>query len=122
MKITRDKMFFSKDLIHTMAYVGMFVAAIISVGACKSGIWVAAILAWIVAGIEQESRRELYDGLKRLTQREQTYLLYRYGFTDGEEHPLIGTAIYFHLTKGRAKKTEEQAMDNLWLELPWWFI
>ena len=34
---------------------------------------------------------------------------------------LIGTAIYFHLTKGRAKKTEEQAMDNLWLELPWWF-
>ena len=71
---------------------------------------------------EQESRRELYDGLKRLTQREQTYLLYRYGFTDGEEHPLIGTAIYFHLTKGRAKKTEEQAMDNLWLELPWWFL
>jgi len=50
-----------------------------------------------------------------------TYLLYRYGFTDGEEHLLIGTAIYFHLTKGRAKKTEEQAMDNLWLELPWWF-
>mgnify|MGYP000784831127 CR=1 FL=1 len=70
---------------------------------------------------EQESRRELYDGLKRLTQREQTYLLYRYGFTDGKEHPLIGTAIYFHLTKGRAQKTEEQAMDNLWLELPWWF-
>lgn len=29
----------------------MFVAAIISVEACKSGIWVAAILAWIVAGI-----------------------------------------------------------------------
>ncbi|MSC98242.1 RNA polymerase subunit sigma-70, partial [Faecalibacterium prausnitzii] len=56
------------------------------------------------------------------TQREQTYLLYRYGFTDGKEHPLIGTAIYFHLTKGRAQKTEEQAMDNLWLELPWWFI
>ena len=71
---------------------------------------------------EQESRRELYDGLKRMTQREQTYLLYRYGFTDGKKHPLIGTAIYFHLTKGRAKKTEEQAMDNLWLELPWWFI
>ena len=71
---------------------------------------------------EQESRRELYDGLKRLTQREQTYLLYRYGFTDGEEHPLIGAAIYFHLTKSRAKKTEEQAMDNLRLELPWWFL
>ena len=49
-------------------------------------------------------------------------LLYRYGFTDGEEYLLIGTAIYFHLTKRRAKKTEEQAMDNLWLELPWWFV
>ena len=71
---------------------------------------------------EQESRLELYSGLQRLNDREQTYLLYRYGFTDGEEHPLIGTAIYFHLTKGRAKKTEEQAMDNLWLELPWWFL
>ena len=71
---------------------------------------------------EQESRRELYNGLQRLTDREQTYLLYRYGFTDGEEHPLIGTAIYFHLTKSRAKKTEEQAMDNLWLELPWCFF
>jgi len=51
MKVTRDKMFFSKDLIHTLVYVGMFVAAVISLGACKSGIWAAAILAWIVAGI-----------------------------------------------------------------------
>lgn len=66
----------------------------------------------------------IYTILKILWTNEikQTYLLYRYGFTDGKEHPLIGTAIYFHLTKGRAQKTEEQAMDNLWLELPWWFI
>lgn len=71
---------------------------------------------------EQESRRELYNGLQCLTDRERTYLLYRYGFTDGDEHPLIGTAIYFHLTKSRAKKIEEQAMDDLWLELPWWYI
>ena len=72
--------------------------------------------------IQKEQLTELYAAMDKLTAREQTYLLYRYGFTDGEEHPLIGTAIYFHLTKGRAKKTEEQAMDNLWLELPWWFI
>ena len=65
---------------------------------------------------EQESRRELYDGLKRLTQREQTYLLYRYGFTDGEEHPLIGTAIYFHLTKGRAPK---RPRNRLWITCGW---
>ena len=58
MKIKRDKMFFSKDLIHTLAYVGMFVAAVISVGACKSGIWVAAILAWIVSGLVQSMYSE----------------------------------------------------------------
>jgi RNA polymerase primary sigma factor/RNA polymerase sporulation-specific sigma factor len=67
---------------------------------------------------DAESYKSSYTGAGLLS----PYLLYRYGFTDGEEHPLIGTAIYFHLTKGRAKKTEEQAMDNLWLELPWWFI
>ena len=59
MKITRDKMFFSKDLIHTLAYVGMFVAAIISVGACKSGIWVAAILAWIEESMEERGDKRI---------------------------------------------------------------
>ena len=43
-------------------------------------------------------------------------------FVQMVHQPAGGTAIHFHLTKGRAKKTEEQAMDNLWLELPWWFI
>ena len=74
-----------------------------------------------VAQRDRDFRMARAGEVERLTDREQTYLLYRYGFTDGEEHPLIGTAIYFHLTKSRAKKTEEQAMDNLWLELPWWF-
>lgn len=71
--------------------------------------------------IEKENLRELYDALKKLNAREQTYLLYRYGFTDDIEHPLIGTAIHFHLSESRAKRMEEQAMDNLWVELPWWF-
>lgn len=71
--------------------------------------------------IEKENIRELYDALKKLSTREQTYLLYRYGFTDDIEHTLIGTAIHFHLNESRAKRMEEQAMDNLWVELPWWF-
>ncbi len=29
--------------------------------------------------------------------------------------------MHFHLTESRAKRTEEQALDNLWLELPWWY-
>ena len=70
---------------------------------------------------ERETLRELYEGLGQISEREQTYLLYRHGFTDDVGHTLIGTAIHFHLSESRAKKLEDKAMDNLWLELPWWF-
>ena len=70
---------------------------------------------------ERETLRELYEGLGKISEREQTYLLYRYGFTDDIGHTLIGTAIHFHLSEKRAKRLEGEAMDNLWLELPWWF-
>ena len=70
---------------------------------------------------EKETLRELYEGLGQISEREQTYLLYRYGFTDDIGHTLIGTAIHFHLSENRAKKLEDEAMDNLRLELPWWF-
>lgn len=70
---------------------------------------------------ERETLRELYEGLEQISEREQTYLLYRHGFTDDIGHTLIGTAIHFHLSENRAKKLEGEAMDNLWLELPWWF-
>ena len=45
--------------------------------------------------VEQETLRELYAALGRISDREQTYLLYRYGFTDDMEHTMIGTAIQF---------------------------
>ena len=70
---------------------------------------------------ERETLWELYEGLGQISEREQTYLLYRHGFTDDIGHTLIGTAIHFHLSEKRAKKLEGEAMDNLWLELPWWF-
>ena len=70
---------------------------------------------------ESETLRELYEGLGQISEREQTYLLYRHGFTDDIGHTLIGTAIHFHLSEKRAKRLEGEAMDNLWLELPWWF-
>lgn len=70
---------------------------------------------------ERETLRELYGGLGLISEREQTYLLYRHGFTDDIGHTLIGTAIHFHLSENRAKKLEGEAMDNLRLELPWWF-
>ena len=70
---------------------------------------------------DRETLRELYEGFGQISEREQTYLLYRYGFTDDIGHTLIGTAIHFNLSESRAKKLEGEAMDNLWLELPWWF-
>ena len=37
------------------------------------------------------------------------------------EHPLNETAKHFHLSESRARSTEALALDNVWLELPWWF-
>lgn len=71
--------------------------------------------------LRREQLTELYAGLDNLTAREQTWLLYRYGFTDGTEHPLTAAAQHFHLSKHRAKNLHAQAMDDLWLELPWWY-
>lgn len=70
--------------------------------------------------IEKETLREIYGALDKIGDRELTYLLYRYGFTDDVEHTMIGTATHFNLSESRAKKIEENAMDNLRLELPWW--
>ena len=72
--------------------------------------------------IQKEQLTELYAALDKLTSREQTYLLYRYGFTDGIEHPLTGTALHFHLSESRTKKVEDEAMDSLRGKLPWWFL
>ena len=71
--------------------------------------------------IDEENRRELHEGLRCIPARDRAYLLYRFGFEDDLEHPLIGTALHFHLRESRAKSTEALALDNLWLELPWWF-
>ena len=73
------------------------------------------------AFFKAETLWELYAALDKLTAREQTYLLYRYGFTDGIEHPLIGAALHFHLSESRTKKVEGEAMDSLRGKLPWWF-
>ena len=77
-------------------------------------------------GLQKVRLDEVLPGEERLLRMEAVadiaaYLLYRHGFTDDIGHTLIGTAIHFHLSEKRAKKLEGEAMDNLWLELPWWF-
>ena len=70
------------------------------------------------AFIKAENLWELYAALDKLEPREQTYLLYRFGFTDDIEHTLIGAAIHFHLSENRTKLLEEQSLDMLRKEMP----
>lgn len=70
------------------------------------------------AFIKAENLWELYAALDKLEPREQTYLLYRFGFTDDIEHTLTGAAIHFHLSENRTKLLEEQSLDTLRKEMP----
>lgn len=63
--------------------------------------------------LQAETYAELYGGLRQISARERTYLLYRYGFSDGDEHPIPETAAHFQLTVKRAQKTEQAALNDL---------
>lgn len=71
--------------------------------------------------LAQERHDDIHRALEMIEAREERYLRYRFGFEDDTEHPLMETAKRFHLSESRAKKTEAQALDNVWLELPWWY-
>lgn len=71
--------------------------------------------------LAQERYDDLHHALDMIENREEQYLRYRFGFDDDTEHPLTETARRFYLSESRAKKTEAQALDNVWLELPWWY-
>ena len=71
--------------------------------------------------LAQERIDDIHHALYMIEDREEQYLRYRFGFDDDMEHPLTETAKHFHLSESRAKKTEALALDNVWLELPWWY-
>ena len=71
--------------------------------------------------LAQERIDDIHHALDMIEDREERYLRYRFGFDDDMEHPLTETAKHFNLSESRAKKTEAQALDNVWLELPWWY-
>lgn len=72
--------------------------------------------------IEQETIAELHEAMEALPNRENVYVQYRFGFTDGKAHPLTETAQYFHLTESRAKGIERSALKllkhGLFIEIP----
>lgn len=63
--------------------------------------------------IEQETAAELHEAMDALSDRENVYVQYRFGFLDGKGHLLAETAQYFHLTESRAKSTERSALKLL---------
>lgn len=67
--------------------------------------------------IEQETIAELHEAMEALPDRENVYVQYRFGFTDGKAHPLTETAQYFHLTESRAKGIERSTLKLLKHEL-----
>ena len=71
--------------------------------------------------LAQERIDDLHHALYMIEDREEQYLRYRFGFDDDMEHPLTETARHFQLSESRAKSTEALALDNVWLELPWWY-
>lgn len=70
-------------------------------------------------------KKVMYEDLRKalfqIDLRGRTYLLYRFGFLDDVDHCQIETAKHFHLSLTRGKATEVLALDNVWLELPWWY-
>ena len=72
--------------------------------------------------LERESFEELHAALGRIEPRERGYIEYRFGFDDEDtERTLTQTARHFHLSESRARMTERQAVDDVRLELPWWY-
>lgn len=67
--------------------------------------------------IEQERVEELLEAMDALPDREDVYVQYRFGFTDGAAHPLTETAQYFRLSESRAKGVERSALKLLKHEL-----
>ena len=71
--------------------------------------------------LRKERMEELCQGIRAISDRDRTYLFYRYGFPDETANrTLKETAAHFHLSQSRAKSTEKKALEDLRLELPWW--
>ena len=66
--------------------------------------------------IEQETVVELHKAMEALSERENMYIRYRFGFGD-DAHSLVDTAAHFHLSESRAKGIEQPALKSLKREL-----
>ena len=71
--------------------------------------------------LAKEKIVDIHAALDNIEKRESEYLKYRFGFDADAERTQTETAGHFTLSLSRAKSIEKNALDNVWLELPWWF-
>lgn len=80
------------------------------------------MLSRLTAGTSVEAIQELHEALDGIGGRERGYLLYRYGFLDGMEHPRNETAVHFHISDSRAEIQEKKSLSDirneLWVIIP----
>ena len=67
--------------------------------------------------MEKELIERLYRVLIDVGERSGTYLCYRFGFDDGDEHSVRDTAEYFMLTETIAKSVERTALAEMRREM-----
>ena len=65
------------------------------------------------AYIEKETRQELREAWAAVTDRDRSYLGYRYGYPDSDSHKLEETARHYRLSPGRCKKAERTALNHI---------
>ena len=67
--------------------------------------------------MEKELIERLYRALSDVGERSGTYLCYRFGFDDGDEHSVRETAEHFTLTETIAKSVERTALAEMRREM-----
>ena len=67
--------------------------------------------------LRKELYSQLYRALKAVGDRSRAYLLFRYGFEDGDEHSVAETAEHFTITITRAKRDETTALNRMRREM-----
>ena len=63
--------------------------------------------------LQKETSEALDAGLNKCGPRGREYLLYRYGFVDGQEHSETETARRYHLKRSQARRLEEDSISIL---------
>ena len=63
--------------------------------------------------LRKETAKALEAGLEKCGPRGREYLMYRYGFIDGQEHTEAETARRYHLKRSSARKIENDSLNIL---------